>query len=329
MIFKLSDSFKWIARWRRKPVVAWILAEKLYNQGRYREAILHYYNGLKDYPKHPASQEVRLNYAYSLFKTGQVTEAINQLQEAVSINPTYLDAVLKLAHLQAWIGRDSDVVNTVSRGIAQIGVSKQMLALLAISSLRLRVDNEFVERIIIQAGMLKTADEERGEHLFNIAHAKYLLTSGQVHQGRKLLVELCEKETTSPEALMALSEFLLVEGKVVFARQQLRRALSLVPNQPLVLALLSETYLVEAAGYQPQYSLQLALSAVQASNWSSPNALYSLAKAYLFVEEPEAALLVLEKARHEMLPALSLYRIGESIEQLREQLNSKLEATLT
>lgn len=328
MVKSFTDTLKWIARWRSRPVSAWLIASRLYNQGRYREALRHFSDGLKEHPKHPASQEIRLNYSYALFVGGRVVEAIDQLQEAVRINPTYLDAVLKLAHLQSWIGRDSDVVNTVSRGIAQIGASKQLLAMLAISSLRLRVDNGFVEKVLSRAQSLETSDGERGEHLLSIAEAKYSLVNGQIYKGRKALVDLCEKESTSPEALMALSEFLLIEGKVVFARQQLRRALSLVPHQPLVLALLSETYLVEAAGYQPQFALQLALSAVQASNWSGPSALYALAKAYLFAEEPQAALLVLDKARSEMLPALNLYRIGESIDQLREQLNLQLDLTL-
>ncbi len=136
-------------------------------------------------------------------------------------------------------------------------------------------------------------------------------------------MELCAIENTSPEALIALSELLLIQGKVVFARQQLRRALSLVPQQPLVLALLAETYLVEAAGYQPQYALQLASSAAQGCGWASPNAMYSLAKAYLFNDDSQAALMILEKVKTDMSASLNLYRVAESIDQLWGQLTTQ------
>lgn len=304
--------------------MAWLAATKLYSQGRYREAITLYNRGLIESSRHPAIEAVRLDLAYSLFRNGQVTLAIAQLQQAMNLQPKYKETILKLAHLQAWIGRDSDVVVTVSQGISQIGASKQLLALLAISSLRLRVPIEFTHNVLKQAELFENSNDARAEHLLKVAHAKYTLANGNIHTGRKSLIQLCDTINTSAEALMTLSELLLVEGKVVFARQQLRRALGIVPNHPLVLALLSETYLVEAAGYQPEYALQLALSAAQASGWSSPNAMYSLAKAYLVLEDPQAALLVLNKIRDSLPQIISMYRVGESIEQLSEQLSAQV-----
>lgn len=329
MVSNLLDYCRWIARWRRKPVLAWVTATELYNHGRYREAIPHYVQGLERHAFHPAARAIRLDLAYCLFRDAKVVAAIEQLQIAQQAEPGCAETLLKLAHLQAWIGLDAEVVQSLVEGLCHVSPTKELYALLLLSSQRLRGSNSFAEKMLARAAELKDDDDVRGSHLLMVAEGKYQILKGETRLGRKVLLEACSSDATSPEALIVLAEFLLSHGKVAFARQQLRRALSLVPQQPIILALLAETYLVEAAGYNPQYALQLALQAAQASCWSSPDALYSLAKAYLANNDSESAVLVLELARDKVNSNIGLYRVGAAIEQLHSQLLSSEASVVT
>lgn len=304
--------------------MAWLKATSLYSQNRYREAIPHYLQGLKYNAQHPAAKTIRLDLAYSLFKLRQIPEAIYQLQQIRLAEPYCLETILKIAHLQSWLGRDSEVVSIISKALPHIVPSREILSLLAIAAMRSSGDPEFVRNTLIKAKQPVLANDKRGDHLLKIALAKYAFISGDRHIGRRYLLELTETEAASPEALLTLSEILIDQGKIVFARQQLRRALELVPQHPIVLALLSETYLVEGAGYNPSFALQLSISAVQASSWNSPDALYSLAKSYFLNKESDAALMVLDKADKENYLGSNLSRVTDSLHLLREQLKEHM-----
>lgn len=118
------------------------------------------------------------------------------------------------------------------------------------------------------------------------------------------------------EAVMAFAEVLLKEGKVAYARHHLHRSLIVAPEHPKVLRLLAQSYLTSGIFFEPEYGVQIALKACQATAWRGVHELLTLAQSYIAAGDNAAALLAATRAKTVAARLIGSYPEVARIEQM-------------
>lgn len=324
MLTRLSMYLKWWHTWKTLPVLNWVKAASLYRKGEYNSAIKYYEQGINKHHQHPAYIYACIDLAHCYFKTGQLSQAEEQLKQVTGHSPQLKEGHLRLAHLQSWTGRPLEAAWTIRRALREISADAELIAIFMLAV----IENEGPDYLLKEAteAASKLLPQHMDCHKLQVAKAKFAMLKGSYEEGRTALANLATASSTSLEAILLFSEVLLQEGKVSYARQQLRRAMTVAPDHPRLLSLFAQTYLKSGPFYNPDFARQLATQACQSASWQSAREMHILAETYYHVGDKAFALLVASKAKQAGNRLLGAYRDVKTLDKLIEDLSSGSQA---
>ncbi len=304
----------WIVQWRSLPVQSWIEAAQMYEAGDFAGAVPLYMKGLSKHPNHRARINALLDLSHCLFRLSRYEEAERYLRQATASAPTMREGYVRLARLQLWLGYASEALWTMRVCIHRVSADPELVTL-------------FITAVVESGGNPATIAEAEGllSHMhydaggfprLDVARARLAVLSKKSEAARDDLSKLASRDRGPFDAVVAFAEVLISEGKLAYARHHLHRALSVAPEHPKVLRLLARTYLHQGVFFEPEYAVQLAVKAAQATNWRGIHELYTLAQSYVAVGDKVAALLAASKAKAIALRLLGGYPEVESLERL-------------
>lgn len=320
MFGKVKVYFDWYQTWKAWPVLAWIKGADLYRSCDFHAAAAKYQYGLERYAEHPANFCARLDLSYCLFRLSRFSEAEEQLKFIMTHRPNIREAYLRFARLKIWVGQPMEAAWTIRRAIRNFGADAELVATFLFALL----DNHGPAYLIKDAlsELRKLPAAEKQDQRIEIALSRLAVYRGDVKTGKASLSKLANGLEAPFDAVLNLAELFLNEDRVAQARQQLRRALMVAPNHPRVLSLFAASYLKGGAYYNPEFAVQLAQSACQASGWLSPRELHVLAESYYSHGDRLSALNAALKAKAAGSKLLGHYSDVRSIDKLIEALSS-------
>ncbi|MCB0318827.1 MAG: hypothetical protein KDD56_08725, partial [Bdellovibrionales bacterium] len=159
-------------------------------------------------------------------------------------------------------------------------------------------------------------DKQHSSKIYETAVALYKYYFEDEHAGYLELEKIITAKQVPLDAIIAFAEILLSLEKTAEANAVLHKGLKSEPNSPRILTLLAQTYLQDDSLKNPDYAVQLALSACQNSNWLSPRELHVLAEAYAEKGDIMSALIAANKAKQEGERLLGNYRHSQSLSKL-------------
>jgi predicted Zn-dependent protease len=320
MLTRISLYINWVKTWKSLPVFHWVKANNYYKEKRYDLARHYYKAGLDRHPEHVASYAARLDLAYCLFKLRKFDDAQEQLRALINAMPSFREAHIRLARIQAWMGHTLDAAWTLRRAIQQFKPDTELVALFLYNI----VEHEGTSYLITEG--LKYAEELRNDKASNsfleTAFAKLEIQRGNRVEAKEKLLQICAQVKCPFEAVLLLSELYLHDNEIEKSRYELKQLMKRVSDHPRVLSLLAETYLKSGEFYNPEYANQLAVSACQNSQWSSPRELHILAESYYHQGDKISALILASKAKQTGSQLLGSYREIKSLDKLIETLSS-------
>ncbi len=324
MLKALTLCYRWWNTWKTFPVMSWVKAAACYRRGSFAEAERLYKKGIDLNPNHPARFSARVDLAYCLFKEQKFVEAEEQLRYVSVHSPSSREAHVRLAKIQMWMGHALDAAWTMRRALGKITPDSEMVALFILAV----VENGGPLYLLREAMFAyeKLSPEQRMTPLLEAAQARLSMLRGEDTRARVKLEKIATMDKAPFEAVLLFAEFLLREGRISDARDHLRTALAVCPDHPRVLSLLAESYLKSGDSYSPDYARQLATSACQNTNWSSPRDMHVLAESNYHVGDKISALLIASKAKEVGSRLLGTYRDVKNLEKLIETLSSGTQA---
>jgi len=305
---------EWFKRWGSLPVRSWIKAASLYRAGSYNEAAELYQAGLRSSPKHPARVSALLDLSHCLFRLKKFEETERYLRQVTAIAPAEREAYVRLARLQLWLGQAIEAAWTVRAALQVIPADPELVTLFVTAT----VESGGVEHLVVEAKELLASlhCEAEAAPRLEVAKARFGIMMGDFGLARDDLAELASKDRGPFEAVIAFAQVLIDEGKTVYARHHLHRALSVSPEHPRVLRLLAASYLEPGAHFEPDYAIQLATRACQATGWSGMHEMHALARSYALAGDKISALLIASKAKDAGRNLLGAYPEFKSLENL-------------
>ncbi|RMD86344.1 MAG: tetratricopeptide repeat protein [Candidatus Dadabacteria bacterium] len=315
----LRNYFEWIKTWKSLPVISWVRAAECYKEEKFALAAELYEKGLASHPFHEASYCARLDLAHCYFKEGRYEDAKQELKGMINLIPELKEAYVRLARIHIWLGEYLEAVWTMRRALREIKPDGELVGIF----LGAVLDNGGPGYLLDEAreAYRKLSDKEKQNEKLIVSAIKLEIYKGDYQKGRSKLSSLASGAHAPFDAVLAYGEVLLREGRISIARQHLRRALQAAPNHPKVLTLFASSYLKSGPYYNPDYAKQLATSACQNSNWSSPEALHILAESYKALDDRVTALATALRAKEAGSKLLSNYRDVKTIEELIKALS--------
>ncbi|MEN9846156.1 MAG: hypothetical protein RIS36_1303 [Pseudomonadota bacterium] len=311
---------EWIQRWGSLPVRPWVKAASLYRLARYGEAADLYKAGLKSHPKHPARVNALLDLSHCLFRMKSFDEAERYLRQASVIAKGEREPYVRLARLQLWRGHSVEAAWTIRTALGVLPADPELVTLFVTAA----VESSGVGSLLSEAKDIVRdmhCEPEAAPRLA-VARARLRMQDGDLGEARDDLAALATKDRGPFEAVVAFAHVLLEEGKTAYARHHLHRALTVSPEHPKVLRLLALSYLRPGQNFEPEYAVQLATRACQATGWSGMHEMHTLARAYALTGDKVSALLIASKAKEAGRNLLGIYPEVQSLEQLIHSLSS-------
>ena len=310
----------WILSWRSLPVRSWMKAAKAYRAGNFEGAVELYRKGLKSNPFSPARVNALLDLAHCLFRLRRFDEAEKALRQASVVAPHEREVFVRLARLQIWLGHFSEAAWTVRNCLHKVHIDPELATL-------------FITAVVEGGGSPHLVQEARdllqGLHYepeafprLEVARLRLEMLTHDSEAAREDISKLATADKGPFEAVIAFAQILLSEGKLAYARHHLHRALSVSPEHPRVLRLLARSYLEEGIFFEPDYAIQLATKACQATGWKGVNEMHTLAQAYVASGDKISGLLIASRAKDIGRRLLGAYPEATKLEQLIEQLSS-------
>lgn len=300
------------------PVSAWIVAAEHYQRGEFEKAITFYERGLRTHASSPASINALLDLSHCLFRIKRFEEAAQYLRRATTASPREREPYVRLARLQLWLGYASEALWTMRVCLQKISPDPELVTLFVTA---------VVESGAAHSAVIEARDWLRNMHYeaeafprLEVAKVRLSLLCNDCESARDDLSKLASTDRGPFEAVVAFAELLVKEGKLAYARHHLHRALAVVSDHPKVLRLLSAAYLKEGIFFEPEYAVQLAMKACQATAWCGVQEMVTLAHAYVSSGENGAALLVAAKAKDVVATILGAH---PEVEQLQSLLQSQ------
>ena len=315
---------EWIKRWRTLPVHAWIEAAALYKAGDYEKAATFYRKGLESHPRHPARINTLLDLSHCLFRTRKFEESERFLRQATIVAPKERESYVRLARLQLWLGCAVEAAWTIRQCLQSVPADPELVTLFVTAT----VESGGVDHLVQEAKDLLAdlhCDAEASPRL-EVAKARFLMLAGDHGLARDDLAALAAKDRGPFEAVIAFAQVLLEEGKIAYSRHHLHRSLQVSPEHPRVLRMLASTYLEGGAFFEPEYAVQLATRACQATGWRGIHEMHILARAYAISGDKISALLIASKAKDAGQRLLGTYPEVRRLEKLIEDLSSGTQA---
>jgi hypothetical protein len=155
-----------------------------------------------------------------------------------------------------------------------------------------------------------------------VAKVRLNLLIGDAELARKDLSSLASREKCPFEAVVAFAQLLLQDGKVGYARHHLHRALTVSPEHPRVLRLLASSYLEVGAFFDPEFAVQIATRACQATGWMGIHEMHTLARAYALNNDKISALLIASRAKDAGRHLLGVYPETHRLQELINDLST-------
>lgn len=315
---------EWIKRWKSLPVHAWIEAAALYKTGDYEEAIKFYKKGLESRLRHPARINALLDLSHCLFRIRRFEESERYLRQATVVAPKERESYVRLARLQLWTGSAVEAAWTIRQCLQTVPADPELVTLFVTAA----VESGGVEHLMQEARSLLAdlhCDAEASPRL-EVAKARFKMLTGEDGLARDDLAALAAKDKGPFEAVVAFAQVLVEEGKIAYARHHLHRALQVSPEHPRVLRMLASTYLEGGAFFEPEYAVQIATRACQATAWKGVHEMHILARAYAINGDKISALLIASRAKDTGLRLLGTHPEFRRLEKLIEDLSSGTQA---
>lgn len=318
---KIALYARWWQTWKSLPVKPWVKAAAFYRGGSFREASLWYQKGLAQNPFHPARFSARVDLAFCLQKLGKLAEAKEHLRYVINNQPDFREAYLRLARLQLLLGHAVEASWTVRSALRFLSTDAELLGLYMFSAFETNsapdVRNEALRLIDT------ITNEQHKDSLLKFCLLRREIEAGNIVYAWEELTSFIDSEPRCVEAMLYFSRILIRSQQFSMAKGYLDRALRERPDNPVVLASLAAFYLAKSEFFNAAYALQLAQSACQASEWSNPRALITLANAYFVSGDRGAALLVASRAKDVRSSLLEIFRDEERLESFIQGLSSE------
>jgi tetratricopeptide (TPR) repeat protein len=291
----LKEYLHWIKTWKSLPVTDWIRAGIAYRKREYEQAAKLYESGLQGREDHLAGHCARLDLAHCYFRLRRFSDCELMLLECIERRKDSRLARLRLVRLYLWLGRfrcARKAIDDMDPAVVQTNVEMKRLHLYILSQSSDRSAYEAVLsehlRSISQRGAFETVALLIQSARLNMFAEQGVFSDSVEH--------LLSAEDLGAEGFLLIAEFYLEQRKVFSARRVLHMALRYGIQHPHIQALLAETYLQSGTLYNAVFSVQLALDAVQRTDWSALKPMKILAEAYLHSGDQLAALAVARKA---------------------------------
>jgi tetratricopeptide (TPR) repeat protein len=210
----------------------------------YSRAILEYRNAMRIMPKDP--QPV-YEIGMALQEAGDYRNALALFQKAISLDPKFSPAQLKIAEMMA-LSDDPAMVKEARNKLKQLfdegNKTAETVNSLAFTELKLGEPGSATQRLE------KLLAESPGEFTTAVVLARARLEQHDVKGAQAVLEKLCQDVPKSGDAPRLLAEFFIDQNRMADAEPQLRKALELDPkNGP---ALLDLARLLLATGRKPE-----------------------------------------------------------------------------
>lgn len=315
---------EWFQRWRSLPVRPWIKAATCYRVGDYEGASKLYLAGLKSHPRHPARVNALLDLSHCLFRLKKFDQAERYLRQASIVAQKEREPYVRLARLQLWLGHAVEAAWTIRSALQMLPADPELVTLFVTAA----VESGGVNHLVIEAhDLLSTMHcEVEAAPRLEVARARLKLLGGDLGEARDDLASLANKDRGPFEAVVAFAQVLLDEGKTAYARHHLHRSLTVSPEHPRVLRMLALSYLQPGPHFEPEYAINLATKACQATGWCGIHEMYALAKAYALCGDKISALLVASKAKKAGQNLLGVYPEVQGLDELINNLSSGTQA---
>lgn len=315
---------EWFQRWRSLPVRSWVKAAALYRAGDYEGASKLYQSGLKSHPRHPARVNALLDLSHCLFRLKKFDQAERYLRQASIVAQKEREPYVRLARLQLWLGHAVEAAWTIRSALQVLQPDPELVTLFVTAA----VESGGVEHLVVEARELVSnlhCEVEAAPRL-EVAKARLYMLGGDFGEPRDDLAALANKDRGPFEAVVAFAQVLLDEGKTAYARHHLHRSLMVSPEHPRVLRMLALSYLQPGPHFEPEYAINLATKACQATGWCGIHEMHALAKAYALCGDKVSALLIASKAKQAGQNLLGVYPEVQSLEALINNLSSGTQA---
>lgn len=315
----------WILSWRSVPVRPWIKAAQAYRAGNFEGAVELYRKGLKSYPFSPARLNAMLDLSHCLFRLRRFDEAEKMLRQASVVAPNEREVYVRLARLQLWLGHSSEAAWTIRTCLQKVPIDPELVTLFITAV----VDGGGSAHLVREARELRQSLHYEPEAFPRLEVARLrleLFSPDSEEEAREALSKLATADRGPFDAVIAFAQVLLQEGKLAYGRHHLHRALAVSPEHPKVLRLLAKSYLENGIFFEPEYAVQLATLACQATGWKGVIEMHTLAQAYVANGDKISGLLIASRAKDMGRRLLGAYPEAQKLEQLIEQLSTGTQA---
>lgn len=312
----------WVKTWNCVPVLNWIAAAVAFKDGDFFRAAQRYERGLRRHPRHPARVCALLDYAHSLFRIGELSEARSVAYQAIAEGGQMPELYILIGRIEMLFGAPLKAREIIERAIQVSGATVHLKLCLAHASIQTAVDpldlNDIREDLLELRATLPLTDPA----LLSVdtAIAIYESRFGDTAIGERLLSRVLATGQGPIEASLFRAESYLEQGRVSSARDLLDRITLSAPHDPRAITALAHSYLMEG-NFNPDYAKQLALTACRRSNWENPKALQILTEACTANGDEDGAALFGQQLRSITTIASispdSLDKVNDSLTQLR------------
>lgn len=314
----------WIVSWRAMPVRSWMRAAQAYRAGNFDAAVELYRRGLQSNPSSPARVNALLDLSHCLFRLRRFDEAERALRQASVAAPNEREVFVRLARLQLWLGHSSEAAWTVRSCLQKVPADPELVALF----INAAVESGGQPHLVQEAKALLAGIHYEPEAFprLEVARLRLELLLSDSLEARDDLAKLATADRGPFEAVVSFAQLLIREDKLAYARHHLHRALSVSPEHPRVLRLLATSYLQNGIFFEPEYAIQLATKACQATGWRGVNEMHTLAQAYVATGDKVSALLIASKARDTGRRLLGSFPDSGQLDRLIERLSTGTQA---
>ncbi|MBP9837283.1 MAG: hypothetical protein KBC84_01070 [Proteobacteria bacterium] len=291
--------FEWVKRWKTVPVFSWLRAADCFLKKDFVSAAIHYNRGINKIKEHPALFCAKLDYAYCLYRTGELNEPLKILNRMCLELTPHRDCYLLGAKINYYLGKFDSAAMIIKNGLILFPLDISLLCSMVHYTIFNKGEISSIEEYISTLASLKrtiSLDDAR-QQLIDTAVSHYHLYSENFEEGERILARVLAAGNAPYEAVYIKAERLFDLGRIIPAREQLSRAIRLAPRSPYPQRLLAESYLLDTEFAEPEWAVQFALKSVKLSNWKNITCLQTLIKAYQRNNDHTTAELVEERCK--------------------------------
>ncbi len=230
----VRDNIRWWKVWRTVPVKVWVDAAVSFRAKDYRRAANLYREGIERFPKHPAIDCAHLDYAYSLLRMGQHSEAVEILENLCAKDVELPEAHLLLAQQYVMCEKFIEAIHLLRRAYRNFPDEVSLLAGYALAAwyngFKFEDDKEVEYALTVARNRLK----DRGRDWSNITTALAVrsLQKGQYEECESFLAQVYSCEYVPIEAFLLTYSKLSKREQFELALDQIHRASRVAPTDP-------------------------------------------------------------------------------------------------